>query len=117
MSETPTGTSTLIAEPRAASSYDDLIEKYDLCPLCSSEDFSMVLERACTSHPMWHPKLPPTLKWCNCHKCDHVFTEGYWTDKALELVFSKTQPYQQPLAQLDMQRGVSGRMIERLLPF
>lgn len=77
----------------------------------------MVLERDCTRHPMWSPKLPPTLKWCNCHACDHVFTEGFWTDKGLDIVFEKTQPVQQPLAQLDMQRGIAGRMIDKVRPF
>lgn len=38
---------------------------------------------------MWHPPLPENLVWMRCGKCDHSFTESYWTADGLSEVFSK----------------------------
>jgi 2-polyprenyl-3-methyl-5-hydroxy-6-metoxy-1,4-benzoquinol methylase len=76
-----------------------------------------VLERDCTQHPMWDIHLMPALRWMNCHDCDHIFTEHYWTEQGLSYLMRKTQPSQSPLTQqhLDVQRAISGRLIERVL--
>lgn len=36
------------------------------------------------------------MRWLRCDACTHVFVDGYFSDAALETLFSKTQPMQVP---------------------
>jgi SAM-dependent methyltransferase len=66
---------------------------------------------------MYHMSLSPTIKWRNCGDCKHLFTEGYFTDQALKLIFSKTQVNQQVGYDFEKQRFVSARMVDKVLPY
>ena len=54
------------------------------------------------------------MNWHECRSCGHVFTEGYFDAKAASLVFSKTQPNQTVGHDMERQRPVSARMVERI---
>jgi 2-polyprenyl-3-methyl-5-hydroxy-6-metoxy-1,4-benzoquinol methylase len=90
---------------------------YRACPLCEARDFALLLEADCTQHPHYKPELPPRMTWMRCAACTHVFTDGYWTPEALALVFSATHPQQRVGYDVENQRLVSARMIERVLPY
>jgi protein O-GlcNAc transferase len=90
---------------------------YLCCPLCASTELLPIRVADCSGHPLYHPDTPPTIQWKQCTACGHVFTEGYFSDKALDLLFSKTNEKQQLGFDLEKQRHVSARMIERVLPF
>ena len=57
------------------------------------------------------------MQWMNCEDCHHQFINGHFTNEALEIIFSK-QPEEQVVGyQIEQQRYVSARMIEKILPF
>ncbi len=87
---------------------------YTACPLCGSKDIARIKEADCTRHPVYQPALPPTMAWCRCASCAHIFTEGYFTPEAAAIVFSKTVPHQSLGHDMEQQRVVSSRMIERV---
>tara|TARA_B100000959_G_scaffold281123_1_gene344486 strand:+ start:5946 stop:6506 length:561 start_codon:yes stop_codon:yes gene_type:complete len=46
-----------------------------------------------------------------CSFCGHIFTDGYFTAEALELLFSKAQQTQTPCVEVESSRTVSSRMV------
>ena len=55
---------------------------YEACPLCGDEAILDVGTFDCTRHPLYHPPLPATISWCECYRCHHVFTDGYFEGSA-----------------------------------
>lgn len=90
---------------------------YSRCPLCDSTDQTDFRKADCTRHPLYHPDLPPTVTWRKCGACGHVFTEGYFSDAALAILFAKTNEKQKVGFDIEKQRYVSARMVDSLLPF
>lgn len=90
---------------------------YSQCPLCGGTGLTDFAVANCSRHPLYHPSLSTTMKWKQCAKCAHVFTEGYFTDEACKLIFSKTNPQQQVGYGIEQQRVISSRMVEKVLPF
>ena len=54
------------------------------------------------------------MNWHECAGCGHVFTEGYFDAAALEIIFAKTHPNQTVGHDMERQRPVSARMVERV---
>lgn len=90
---------------------------YVACPLCESSKISFFKEQICEGHPSYDKRLPTSLRWVRCEDCKHVFTEGYWTAPALDIVFSRTQPNQQVGVNFEAERLVSARMVQRVASF
>jgi len=97
-----------LANPRIA---------YDKCPLCSSHEIRKVFHASCTAHPAYNEALPDTITSAVCESCDHVFTDGYFSDEALKVVFGTTLENQKLGYDLENQRLVSARMLDRVVPF
>ena len=57
------------------------------------------------------------MRWRDCLDCQHVFIEGYFSEQACQLIFSKTHDNQRVGFNLETNRVVSARMIDRVLPF
>ncbi len=87
---------------------------YLACPLCGGIDIPAVLGADCTKHALYQPVLPPVMNWHECRDCGHVFTEGFFDESALEVVFSKTHPGQTVGYDMERQRPVAARMVERI---
>ncbi len=90
---------------------------YKACPLCNSKEIARFKEADCSKHPIYQPILPPAMVWCRCASCGHVFTEGYFTSEAAAIIFSKTLPHQVLGHDVEAQRLVSARMVERVARF
>ena len=90
---------------------------YEACPLCDSTEFSLHLEADCTQHPLYWSAFPETIRWCRCHACGHFFTDGYFGDEALARLFSRTNQSQMAGHDIETQRYISARMIEKVLPY
>lgn len=88
---------------------------YDGCPLCRAKNVRPLLIADCTKHALYDPALPPKMTWCRCDACGHVFTDGYFTEAALAIVFRKTNESQKVGYDLEKMRFVSARMIEKVL--
>lgn len=90
---------------------------YADCPLCASREIATLLSADCTRHPLYHGTLPRLMTWKKCSGCEHVFTDGYFTEAAAAVVFSKVNEHQQVGYDVERQRHVSARMVEKVLPF
>lgn len=64
---------------------------------------------------MWREPLEPTISWVRCGQCEHIFTDGYFTDEALEVLFSNTQNQQVVGAEIEAHRHISAKMVERVI--
>ena len=86
------------------------------CPLCSGKQSSLINETDCTQHALYQPALPATMKWLKCEACEHVYTDGYWSDEALAILFDKTHDYQafNP-AKMEQERPVAARIVDRVM--
>jgi SAM-dependent methyltransferase len=87
---------------------------YTGCPLCQNSEIPFLLEADCTTHPLYHRQLPPTIRWHRCVACDHVFTNGYFTAAAAELVFGDTNAAQRVGVDMEGQRWISARMVAKV---
>lgn len=87
---------------------------YAACPLCGGSDIPYHIEADTTRHALYKPAMPKTMRWRSCAGCGHVFTEGYYTPEMLDIVFSDTQPSQKVGYDLEGQRKVSARIVERV---
>ena len=88
---------------------------YHSCPLCQSAVIDPLAIISCAGHPMWREPLEPTISWVQCGQCEHVFTEGYFTDEALNVLFSNTQNEQVVGRDIELQRNISAKMVERVV--
>jgi 2-polyprenyl-3-methyl-5-hydroxy-6-metoxy-1,4-benzoquinol methylase len=87
---------------------------YDACPLCQSTDIRPLTTVNCTGHEMWREPLEPTITWMKCLDCRHVFTEGYFTDAALNVLFGNTQHQQIVGSDIEFHRNISAKMVDRV---
>lgn len=87
------------------------------CPLCESQIITKIVIGDCSKHPLYNKALNPQIQWCQCNDCLHIFTEGYYTDDACKIIFGKTNENQMVGGDIEKNRMVSSKMIERVLPF
>ena len=90
---------------------------YSQCPLCQSEDFSAFRVGNCSVHPLYDKVLSPEINWMRCAACSHVFTVGYYSEAYCRIIFGKTNNNQRIGADLEKNRDISARMIEKVLPY
>lgn len=90
---------------------------FDKCPLCDCKSLIDFATGNCSNHKLYHPSLCADIKWKQCDNCTHIFTEGYYTDEVCQLIYSKTHENQQVGFDLEKQRIVSSRIIEKVLPY
>ena len=86
---------------------------YQACPLCGSDKFKAVGKIDCSKHPLWNGDLPKTIEWMSCGECGHRFTSGYFGDAALAALFRKANAHQQPGHDVQPQRLVCSRIVQR----
>lgn len=89
--------------------------KYTACPLCRSSDFRPLLRMNCTGNPMWQEPLEPEMVWVKCWDCEHVFTEGYFTEEALEIIFRNAPDDVAVGTNVEYWRNMSAKMVERVI--
>jgi len=64
---------------------------------------------------MWREPLEPVIPWMKCGACDHVFTAGYFTSEALDILFGNTQHQQTVGTDLEYHRNISAKMVDRVV--
>jgi len=90
---------------------------YGSCPLCESESLEAAGQFDCTGHPLFKAGLPPRIAWMQCRECGHVFTEGYFNQAALQLLFSDTNPNQQPGASAEQNRWSWAKVVAKVAAY
>ena len=88
---------------------------YTHCPLCDNESIKFRKIAGCTHHALYKPELPTELKWMECEHCKHVFTDSYWNDEAVGLIFSSAHANQLPGHDAHHHRSIASRMVEKVL--
>ncbi len=86
---------------------------YEACALCGSANFKTVGEVDCSNHPLWNDDLPKKIEWMSCGQCGHRFTSGYFGEAALAALFRKANAHQQPGYDVQPQRLVCSRIVQR----
>lgn len=90
---------------------------YEFCPLCNSSELTSSLVGDCSNHPLYDAAISSKMQWVDCSECHHQFTDGYFTTDALNTIFSKTHENQKVGYQIEQQRVVSAKMVEKVLPY
>lgn len=96
---------------------DEVRIAYQACPLCECGDIPPIARADCSHHPLYDPALPRFMTWLQCRACGHVFTEGWFTEAACDIVFAKVHDNQKLGWQVEQQRPVSARMVRRVARF
>lgn len=96
-------------------SYDRKI--YKACPLCNSLNFKVIVESCCLEHPSYSKELSSSMIWNECLDCNHVFTDGFFEDSALKLIFKSTQSSQEVGNGVEVNRPISARIIDKITPY
>jgi protein O-GlcNAc transferase len=87
---------------------------YQACPLCGGKAIERLGRYDCRNHPLYKAPLPSIMQWCRCAACGHVFTDGYFDDAALAVLFSDAHPNQQPGTDPELGRNLWARVVERI---
>jgi len=90
---------------------------YECCPLCNSRHLANSVVGDCSKHPLYDAAISPKMQWIDCSECRHQFIDGYFTNDALDIIFSKTHENQIVGYQIEQQRKVSAAMVEKVLPY
>jgi len=91
---------------------------YTACPLCDTPaPQTPIVTADCSRHALYQSPLDPQMRWLQCPACLHMYTDGHYTDAALELIFGQVQDNQRVGHDLENQRAISARMIDRVLPW
>lgn len=90
---------------------------YETCPLCASKNHSKHRTGDCSRHPSYNEVLNKIIQWNKCRDCNHIFTDGVYTEETLEIIFSKIQKNQRVGANIEANRKISARMIDKVTPF
>ena len=89
---------------------------YNKCPLCNSEDLKKSVIGDCSKHALYREELPTTIQWIDCQSCSHQFVDGYFSNEALNLIFNKTHDSQKVGYEIEKQRYISARIVEKIIP-
>jgi predicted O-linked N-acetylglucosamine transferase (SPINDLY family)/SAM-dependent methyltransferase len=90
---------------------------FQVCPLCESADIPLVIGADCSKHALYQPSLPAVMNWRECGGCGHVFTDGYFDGPAAALIFAKTHPNQMVGYDMERQRPVSAKIVQRVVRY
>ncbi len=90
---------------------------YAACPLCDSNTLVHHRTDDCSTHSMYKAALSPKIQWMRCNACTHIFRNGFYSDDACKILFSSTKTVQVVGNDVEGQRIMSARMVEKVLPY
>ena len=90
---------------------------YEACPLCEGRDIPFYRAGDCSNAPNYRSPLDPIIRWHRCASCGHIFTEGYHSEEACEIIFADSVGQEILGADQETARHASALMIERVLPY
>jgi len=90
---------------------------YKSCPLCGSNKIFDHIRGDCSHHVSYRPPLSPEIVWKKCLTCKHVFTNGYFSEHAMEIILGGTVGKEVVGVDVERKRPTSARMVEKVLPY
>lgn len=106
--------STVRAVASAQPAYIEARINYEFCPLCYGENTTSLGASNIERHPLYKPQLPPTMPWCLCKDCRHVFTEGFFNEQAYALLYPKTPATELAGFDAERQRQANAKIVHRI---
>ncbi|HPX37359.1 MAG TPA: class I SAM-dependent methyltransferase [Mycobacterium sp.] len=88
--------------------------KYTVCPLCQSPNIREFGRADWSGDARWREPLDPIMVWMECGECIHSFTDGYFTDETLGVLFASTIDAQIVGLDIEDQRIFSAKMVQRV---
>jgi protein O-GlcNAc transferase len=61
---------------------------YTSCPLCSGEFSKLGTYKVIDSKHSYLPNEMKEMQWLSCNVCGHIFTDGYFNQEGIDLLFS-----------------------------
>jgi len=98
----------------AAKEHENARIPFTACPLCGSAHFEEARIGDASHHPLYKPELPARMRWVRCADCGHDFTDGYFSQRALEILFADTNANQKPGADPYGGRAIAAKMVEKV---
>ena len=89
---------------------------YECCPMCDSRKITRDRIMDCTSRVSFSNVLPRLVTWMKCGECGHSFTDGYFSEPALEELLRylhESQVFR--LDDAETMRQVTARMVQRVV--
>jgi len=96
------------------SETSQLYASFATCPLCESNSIAELRVDRCDGHPLWQQGLSEHMHWVHCKQCEHIFSRDFFTPDGLTLLFSKSNPSQIAVLNLDLERTRWAQSIERV---
>ena len=90
---------------------------YRSCPLCDSIEIFNGPQGDCSKHDSYNQNLNPTIQWMDCLDCEHQFASGYYSNDTLNSILSKTVKKQTVGYEIERQRNISSKIIDKVIPF
>lgn len=109
VADTPAGKATPVHGPDGPGRIP-----FAACPLCESRRIVADRTTDCRAHPLYQSGLPASIVWQTCEDCGHSFTNGYFNEPALELLFSGSHEHQVAGQQAERMREICGRIVLRV---
>ena len=100
--------------PPATKELENARIPFAACPLCDSAHFEEERIGDARHHPLYKPELPARMRWMRCADCGHDFTDGYFSPRALEILFADTNASQKPGADPHGGRAIAAKMVEKV---
>lgn len=91
--------------------------KFDVCPLCYSQEVAPVGRAECTGHALYKPQLPDMISWRMCKSCKHVHTDGFFDADAYNLIYPRTPPKELAGYDIERQRLSAAKTVSQICKF
>ncbi len=93
----------------------ELRQPFQACPLCESTDVNAIINADTKNHPLYNAALPSDLTWLLCANCQHIFSQHYWTEDGLKLVFANAHANQVAGGNPDQKRQTWKPVVQNVL--
>lgn len=93
----------------------ELRKAFQACPLCESTKLNAVIHADTKNHSLYNDALPSDLTWLLCTNCQHIFSQHYWTEDGLKLVFANAHANQVAGGNPDQKRQTWKPVVQNVL--
>lgn len=93
----------------------ELRKAFQACPLCESTNINAIIHADTKNHSLYNDALPSDLTWLMCTNCSHIFSQHYWTEDGLKLVFANAHTNQVAGGNPDQKRQTWKPVVQNVL--
>jgi SAM-dependent methyltransferase len=105
----------LESEKNMSENRTELRKAFQACPLCESTNINAIIHADTKNHSLYNDSLPSDLTWLLCTNCLHIFSQHYWTEEGLKLVFANAHANQVAGGNPDQKRQTWKPVVQNVL--